>query len=422
MSDAEMQTVGGVLRRLAGAVTAGSGRAQPARLSQLLMSFVAHDALGILLLDSAGARLQGAGDLTAFEHVTPAELADLQRTARPGTAHSVPWAVGGDRAQALQLTSRGGVPLILVAPHPRPGGVAAALDLWNVVAQSTQNATDIALPRALRVERATSGERLEAVTELADEYSATLESILGALRASHLDDRAARASATALAAAGLVTLRTAADRVVSSAQESVAGAFARLREDLRPIVRYQDLEVEFVEPPADGRPLPSEVARGARAAVRGSILALLDSPEVSRVRVQWDCDGTNLLIDVRDDGAGGATGDAVQLKLVRQRVHALGGSFELDATRGWGTHITIVIPLDPPQTAAGGAVEWGLRPREIDVLSRLAAGRRNREIAAELSISENTVKFHVGRIYRKLHVQSRAEATARYLSQPGVEL
>lgn len=270
----------------------------------------------------------------------------------------------------------------------------------------------------LAVARATSGERIEAVTELADEYSTTLESILGALRTSRLDDRSARMSATALAAEGLVTLRTAGDRAMLSAEESVVGAFARLREDLRPIVRYRDLDVEFVEPPADGRPLPSEVARGARAVVRGAILALIDSPEVSRVRVQWDCDGTNLLIDVRDDGAGTGADNATQMHLVRQRVHALGGRFDVDATRGWGTQIGIVIPLDPPQLTAGAVAVWGLRPREIEVLRLLAAGRQNREIADELSISENTVKFHVGRIYRKLNVHGRAEATAMYLSQP----
>jgi DNA-binding CsgD family transcriptional regulator len=49
------------------------------------------------------------------------------------------------------------------------------------------------------------------------------------------------------------------------------------------------------------------------------------------------------------------------------------------------------------------------------VLRRLAAGKRNREIAADLAISENTVKFHVANIYRKLDVSSRSEATALFL-------
>ena len=99
-------------------------------------------------------------------------------------------------------------------------------------------------------------------------------------------------------------LRTASDRVRTFTEEPVTTAFERLRDDLRPLVRYRDIDVQFVEPPVDGRALPSEIAHGARAVVRGSILALVDRHDVSRVRVQWDCDGTNLLINVRDDGPG----------------------------------------------------------------------------------------------------------------------
>jgi DNA-binding CsgD family transcriptional regulator len=227
-------------------------------------------------------------------------------------------------------------------------------------------------------------------------------------------------SATAIAAEGLVHLRTASDRVRTYTEEPVTTAFERLRDDLRPLVRFRELDVQFVEPPVDGRPLPSEVAHGARAVVRGSILALIDNVEVGRVRVQWDCDGTNLLIDMRDDGGGDIADDSIQLQLVHRRVHALGGRLTVNATPGWGTEMSIVIPLDPPHPASGDAfAAWDLRPREAQVLELLAAGRRNRDIAKELSISENTVKFHVASVYRKLAVQTRAEATAFYLSRLG---
>lgn len=258
---------------------------------------------------------------------------------------------------------------------------------------------------------------MEALTELADEYSTTLESVLAALRSANLDDRAARTTATGIAAEGLVHLRTASDRVRTFTEEPVTTAFERLRDDLRPLVRYRDLDVQFVEPPVDGRPLPSEVAHGARAVVRGSILALVDRPAVGRVRVQWDCDGTNLLIDMRDDGPGDLTDASTQLQLVRQRVHALNGHFTVEATPGWGTEMSIVIPLDPPHATAAATAAWDLRPRELEVLQLLAAGRRNRAIADDLGISENTVKFHVAGVYRKLGVSSRAEAASAYLAQ-----
>ena len=54
-----------------------------------------------------------------------------------------------------------------------------------------------------------------------------------------------------------------------------------------------------------------------------------------------------------------------------------------------------------------------LTDRELDVLQLVVAGQRNKEIAATLGISENTVKFHLRNILDKLHAQSRAEAVAR---------
>lgn len=54
-----------------------------------------------------------------------------------------------------------------------------------------------------------------------------------------------------------------------------------------------------------------------------------------------------------------------------------------------------------------------LTDRELDVLRLVVAGLRNKETAAELGISENTVKFHLRNILDKLHAQSRAEMVAR---------
>jgi DNA-binding NarL/FixJ family response regulator len=53
-----------------------------------------------------------------------------------------------------------------------------------------------------------------------------------------------------------------------------------------------------------------------------------------------------------------------------------------------------------------------LTERELDVLRLVVAGRRNKEVAADLGISENTVKFHLRNILDKLHAQSRAEMVA----------
>ena len=53
-----------------------------------------------------------------------------------------------------------------------------------------------------------------------------------------------------------------------------------------------------------------------------------------------------------------------------------------------------------------------LTTRELDVLSRVANGARNDEIAAELHLSPNTVKRHTANIREKLGVHSRVHAAA----------
>jgi len=59
-----------------------------------------------------------------------------------------------------------------------------------------------------------------------------------------------------------------------------------------------------------------------------------------------------------------------------------------------------------------GGAGHGLSRRELEVLRLVAAGRSNREIAAELVISEHTVARHVQNIFAKLRVSSRTAATA----------
>ena len=52
----------------------------------------------------------------------------------------------------------------------------------------------------------------------------------------------------------------------------------------------------------------------------------------------------------------------------------------------------------------------GLSEKEVAVLVELCHGRTNKQIAARLWLSEQTVKFHLRNIYRKLEIKSRTEA------------
>ena len=56
-----------------------------------------------------------------------------------------------------------------------------------------------------------------------------------------------------------------------------------------------------------------------------------------------------------------------------------------------------------------------LTKRELEILSSLAAGRTNKEIAARKGVSTNTVKYHIRNLFEKLGVSNRGQAIALYL-------
>ena len=68
---------------------------------------------------------------------------------------------------------------------------------------------------------------------------------------------------------------------------------------------------------------------------------------------------------------------------------------------------------------AAGAPPAGLSEREAAVLEAVSRGLSNKEIGRQLWISEQTVKFHLRNVYRKLGITSRTEA-ARYAYRNGL--
>ncbi len=51
---------------------------------------------------------------------------------------------------------------------------------------------------------------------------------------------------------------------------------------------------------------------------------------------------------------------------------------------------------------------------ESKIMNLLIKGLSNKSISEQLTISENTVKYHLKNIYKKLNVQSRSEATYKF--------
>ena len=80
----------------------------------------------------------------------------------------------------------------------------------------------------------------------------------------------------------------------------------------------------------------------------------------------------------------------------------------------------IFQPLGLIERAADAAArEADLSKRELMILQALQSGRSNKQIAGELFLAEQTVKFHLTNIYRKLGVNSRTEAV-RYAYEHGL--
>ncbi len=62
-------------------------------------------------------------------------------------------------------------------------------------------------------------------------------------------------------------------------------------------------------------------------------------------------------------------------------------------------------------------VEFNLTQREMETLDLLVKGYFYKEIATELGICIDTVAFHLGNIYKKLHVRTRSEAILKYVGR-----
>ncbi len=93
--------------------------------------------------------------------------------------------------------------------------------------------------------------------------------------------------------------------------------------------------------------------------------------------------------------------DPVLRSLILERLEGLGDvAGEGDGLAGEDRDALVVATSPEPS----------LTPRETEVLGLLAEGMANKEIAAQLSFSTHTAKFHVESLLRKLDAANRAEA------------
>lgn len=157
---------------------------------------------------------------------------------------------------------------------------------------------------------------------------------------------------------------------------------------------------------ASGLPLARALAARCRALVVEdgytediqAALTLHDQTEVPLERAR------TLLAQGRRLQAEGRRGRARSvLREARDRFDAIGA-------RGWRRRAE--VELKQAGAGEGRKPEGRLTEQESQIAVAVAAGATNREVAAELVVSEKTVEYHLTRIYRKLGIRSRVELAA----------
>ena len=148
---------------------------------------------------------------------------------------------------------------------------------------------------------------------------------------------------------------------------------------------------------------------GGAAAVLQSIVPPTDSPRAVVISAVAD---PLRIAEVFDLGARAVilrdAGSDVLLECIR---HVAAGGYWYDRSPVPDRESVKQISASHRPAAAGAARDFGLTPREKDVLAAVVYGQTNRSIARRYSISEQTVKHHLSSIFDKVGVYNRLELT-----------
>ncbi|PXY23055.1 helix-turn-helix transcriptional regulator [Prauserella endophytica] len=383
------------------------------RFSRFLSDRWPHTALVIFTRECTGRPRKVAGDTETINKVTIGELERLKASVEPGHALGTTATIAGATRTVWAVQDPIGTLLVLIPRSARkhlPEHTVLA-DLFGIVATSIRQQVAQASPDYLAESRAASSERARTIAEMAAAQETALVTILTTLRSTRLDDHRARVAATESASSALVALRSAQKTDLALSEESASAAFTKLRKKIRQTLRHHDARLDFVPPATAARPLPGDIAHAARVMTLTAVLAFTAQKGLQRLRVAWQSDDTSLRIDVRDHESGSLDVNDLRHQL-DGRARTLGATVELEAVPGWGSRMTIHLPFEPAHDHAGETRLESLNRRELEVLRSLTQGKRNKAIAAELGVTESTVKFHVAGVLKKLEVSSRGEAAA----------
>ena len=133
-------------------------------------------------------------------------------------------------------------------------------------------------------------------------------------------------------------------------------------------------------------------------------------PAVKVVVLTTYADDRSVLDALRAGALGYLTKDAGAAEIQQALHRVAGGQAALDPAAQ--LHLVEAIADGVPSGPATAQLPDGLTPREAEVLTLIAAGLSNAEIAERLVVSEATVKSHVNHMLAKIGARDRAQAVA----------
>jgi DNA-binding NarL/FixJ family response regulator len=131
-------------------------------------------------------------------------------------------------------------------------------------------------------------------------------------------------------------------------------------------------------------------------------------PAVKVVVLTTYADDRSVLDALRAGALGYLTKDAGAAEIQQALHRVAGGQAALDPAVQ--LHLVEAIADGTPSSPAAAPLPDGLTPREAEVLTLIAAGLSNAEIAERLVVSEATVKSHVNHMLAKIGARDRAQA------------
>jgi len=153
-----------------------------------------------------------------------------------------------------------------------------------------------------------------------------------------------------------------------------------------------------------------------RDGVEATGLIAAQHPRTRVVVLTTYADDSSVLAALRAGALGYLTKESGRDEIARALQAAAAGQAVLDPD----VQRTLLQAANAPDRSRPTALPDGLTAREAEVLGLIAAGKSNSEIAAELFVTEATVKTHINNLFAKAGLRDRAQAV-RYAYQHGLD-